>query len=267
MIPQCVFLAGGRGTRLGALTRTVPKPMLPVASKPFIRHLVERVASQGCRDILVLAGYLGEQMLAEFCSEIKETAPRFRVVVEPSEMGTAGALRHSADLLDEQFILLNADTFFDIELTEISGPLPPSNDGPGLGRLALRAMEHTGRFGVVERTGTRITRFAPASAVSRAGEINCGVYYLDRKLLSVIGPGDRSLECDVFPRLVEMGALHGVTLQADFIDIGVPEDYDRAQWLITGAMSHGRAVHRGSGSGRPAPMIGAGAAPANGLGT
>jgi D-glycero-D-manno-heptose 1,7-bisphosphate phosphatase len=226
MTTQVVLLAGGRGTRLGALSETVPKPLAAVAEKPFIQYLVEDFRRFGFADFLVLAGHLGRQ-IEEFFMRRPVAGAAVRVLIEPAPRGTAGALRRAADWLNETFILANADTLFAINYLDF---VRPPEVEPWLGKLALHRTAAGGRYGEVETANGRIIAFRERGRGAAAHLINGGVYLLKREIVDHIGEGVVSLERDVFPALA--GTLCGQTFAAPFIDIGVPEALAAAQTMV-----------------------------------
>ncbi|CAA7618409.1 nucleotidyltransferase family protein [Magnetospirillum sp. UT-4] len=234
---QAVFLVGGRGTRLGALTDAVPKPLLEVGGRPFLDILIERAAARGAREVLLLCGYLADQFRDRYHGRVIGGA-RVACVAEPAPLGTGGALVAARDHLHPSFVLANGDSLFDCD----AGALAELPAGPGcLGRIALRPLADTGRSGVVELEGTRITRFAQRGEAGRPGLINGGVYVLERRIVERVGALPCSLEADIFPALAAEGCLHGMVFDGFFIDIGVPEDLARAQTLVPVFHSAGQA--------------------------
>lgn len=223
---QVCILVGGMGTRLGQLTATVPKPLLPVAGRPFLDWLIEDIARHGIPRITLLAGHFGDQIAHRYRGQVVRGAT-VEVLVEPKPLGTGGALRLFADELEEQFWLLNGDTRFDINLLDL-----PLNMGDAAGVLALRRTARGGRFGIVELDASgRVTGFS-ARAEGRGETINGGIYLLNRAVAAAIPEGTVSLESDVFPRLAAAGSLNGAVYNGAFIDIGIPEDYSTAQQWI-----------------------------------
>ena len=229
-IRQCAVLVGGLGTRLGAVTATTPKPLLTVGGRPFLAWLLREVARYGITDVLLLTGHLSEVLQAGL-QDLQERLPRavtLAVSEEPVRAGTGGALHHAREHLHDNFLLLNGDSLFDCDLTPLLVPEPGV-----MGRLALRRLPDTSRYGVVELDGDRVTAFrerpAPGQTASVcAGLINGGIYRLDRRVV------DRttavcSLERDVLPGLARDGLLRGTESAGWFIDIGIPPDLERAQ--------------------------------------
>lgn len=216
--PQVVLLAGGRGTRLGDHSKATPKPLISVAGKPFIQHLIEEFRRFGFSRFLVLAGYLGEQMVA-FARRGPVSGVSIDVVIEPEPLGTGGALRFAGERLDETFLLTNADSLFAFNYLDLARP-PERSEWQA--KVALRWVDPADRYGVVETDGDRIVAFAERGGPGR-GLINSGLYLLKRETVGRIGPGMVSLEREVFPGLARDGTLFGTVYEGPFIDIGVPE--------------------------------------------
>lgn len=226
---QCVILAGGAGTRLGDLTRDTPKPMLPVAGRPFLEHLIAKAARHGLTEILLLAGHHAgviQAWLAE--SRIAERlGVGITLSIEPAPLGTGGALVHARDQLDEAFLLVNGDTWFDFDWAELAAA-----DGHSA-MIALKPVAQADRYETVVLTHERVDRFVPRSGAAAQGLINGGVYRLTRSIIPTTS-GALSLETTLLPRLAEAGQLGGRVFDGAFIDIGVPDSYAAAQDLLAG---------------------------------
>lgn len=221
---QALILVGGQGTRLGAMIAALPKPMLEINSRPFLRLLIEEVARHGVQDIILLCGYLAERIAEAFDGTTIRGA-HIRCVTEPAPMGTGGALRQAADRLEERFLLLNGDSFFDFNLLDLH---TLAAETAALGTVALRSLSDTGRYGRVTLAGQRITAFAEKQDCG-PGLINGGVYLLHRDVLDYIQTLPCSLEKDILPRLAAENRLFGRPYPGYFIDIGIPEDLQRAK--------------------------------------
>lgn len=229
MIPsQCVILTGGMGTRLGELTRELPKPLLPVAGKPFLETLVLEAKRRGFTDILLLAGYKGaavESFAGALQAKFSDDC-RLNASIEPEPLGTGGALLHAADLLAEQFLLLNGDTWFDFNWLELLGV---AGNGSA---LAARKIPNSGRHETLtlapDGTVMQITSRTGSSAEAL---VNGGVYVLKKS--DFVGfPRHFSIENDLLPELIGRSALRGREFDGFFLDIGIPETFEAAQRLV-----------------------------------
>src|SRR5262245_60529121 len=111
---QAMILVGGRGTRLGKLAHDAPKPLLHICGDMrFLDYVLANIARHGFSEILLLAGHLAEAAASRYHGT-RVLDANVRVIAEPAPAGTAGALRHAADALDEAFLLTNGDSFFDL---------------------------------------------------------------------------------------------------------------------------------------------------------
>ena len=222
MLRQAVILVGGLGTRLGERTKTTPKPMLPVGGRPFLDTLIDEIGRYDAFDeILLLAGHKAESILARYDGTVRGRA-RLAVSLEQAPLGTAGALVHAAALLQQRFLLLNGDSFFDFNILDLA-----SRANESLVHMALRADVIGDRFGRVVLDGDRVRSFI-APGQGAAGPVNAGVYVVNRDILARVGGLPASLEQDVFPALAAAGAMTGTPYRGYFIDIGIPEDFARA---------------------------------------
>ena len=236
-VRQAVILVGGKGTRLGALTQAVPKPLMQIdEDRLFLDLLIDNVARQGFDRILLLAGYLGEQIAARYDGRTVRGAA-LRVLIEPEPMGTGGALRLAASALDDRFLLANGDTYFDMNYRALEQALE-SQDG-ALGAIALRRAADAARYGSVSLDDAGLVRSFREKVVQEnpsPGLINAGVYLLSRAIVDHLPSGASSLEQDVFPVVAREGGLAGVEASGYFIDIGLPETLARARVDLPGTI-------------------------------
>jgi dTDP-glucose pyrophosphorylase/histidinol phosphatase-like enzyme len=224
-IRQAVILAGGKGARLGAITQTIPKPMLPIAGdKPFLETLLEMIERHGYEDILLLGGYLGEVLEAAY-DRRRIGGATIRVMREQAPLGTAGALTVARDALDPRFLMMNGDAFFDINLRALE---QASHQSGAMATLALKSVENAGRYGrVIEDEGKVVAFLEKDQSQPGPGIINGGIYVLKREILDLVLKLPCSLEQDVFPALVQRGEIRGQEFEGYFLDIGLPETLEQ----------------------------------------
>jgi NDP-sugar pyrophosphorylase family protein len=238
---QAVLLVGGQGTRLRSVVGDRPKALAPVAGRPFLEYPIARLRAFGIREIVLCVGYLAEQIEAHF-----GTGEGFGVQLtyqrEETPLGTGGALKRAEALIRDTALVLNGDTYFDLDLPALirSHEQHAQKSSPCLATLALLPAEAERRYGCVALDGEgRITRFSEKSSDDPAPWISAGVYVLEReKLLARIPPGQPvSLEREVFPGVLEAGGgLWGFPAEGFFIDIGTPEGYQLLERHVRNSM-------------------------------
>ena len=228
-VTQCAVLVGGLGTRLGALTAATPKPVLPCGGRPFLAWLLREFVRFGVTDFLLLTGHLSAE-IEKAAADIQAALPRpVRITLseEPIRAGTGGAVFHARDRLEDRFWLCNGDSLFDCNLANVLADA--LLDGPEVtGRMVLRRLDDASRYGVVDFAGGIVSAFRERPPAGSAGTINGGVYLFDRSLVDWLRPAC-SLEGDAMPALAAAGRLRGTLGQGYFRDIGVPDDFARAQ--------------------------------------
>jgi D-glycero-D-manno-heptose 1,7-bisphosphate phosphatase len=230
-VTQAVCLVGGRGTRLGALTAETPKPMLPVGGKPFLDYIVHEARRFGLLKLLFLTGYRSEAIEARYAGK-RFGQLEVEVVVEPSPAGTAGALLGAADKLDQSFFMMNGDSFFDFNWLSLAPAL--QRHDPWKMHAALASGIEGSRYGRVDLHDGQIRGFKPEGPAGQP--INAGVYLVRKSVLGDIKTSPCSLEREIMPSLAERGELLGTAARGSFIDIGIPDDFERAQTLLPAFM-------------------------------
>lgn len=230
---QIVILVGGKGTRLGVVGQSTPKPLMPIDGETvFLDHLLATCIRQQFDHVILLAGHLGEQVAQRYAHRRMGSA-NIDVFIEAQPLGTGGALHQVGDHLADTFLLLNGDTLFDTNLRALDQALQQNPDA--LGCLALREIDEVGRYGLVDlNPNGRIAGFTekPESGTVDAGLINGGIYAFRREILQHIPQGNASIEIDVFPQLAAAGRLLGLPRTGYFLDIGLPETLETARAVL-----------------------------------
>ncbi len=217
----CLILAGGKGTRLRRLCGELPKPLMPVARRPFLEYLILQARDQGFNRVVLCVGHRGRAIEDHF-GDGRRWGVHIVYSEETEPLGTGGALRKGAKLIREPvFIAMNGDSYLD---ANFSAMLAFHSGIASRATIALAQVENTHRFGRVEiDSGRRITHFREKGC-DGPGLINAGIYVFDRSLVEQFPPGTLSLEHEVFLALVGRG-LYGIITQGRFVDMGTPEDY------------------------------------------
>jgi mannose-1-phosphate guanylyltransferase len=229
---QALILVGGEGTRLRPLTSRVPKPVVPLAGRPFMSYMLEWLHGHGVDRAILSCGFLPDGVRAVL-GDGSQWGVELTYVEEPSPLGTGGALKYAEDLLDERFFMLNGDILSDMDLT---AQLAQHEATGARATLALIGVDDPSAYGLVRRREDRSVReFVEKPNLDEIDThlINAGAYILERSVLADMAPaGTRiSIERDVFPRLVDHG-LYGFEATGYWMDIGTPQRYLQATWDI-----------------------------------
>lgn len=227
MLKQAMILCGGSGTRLGSLTASTPKPLLAVGGAPFLDVLLQELGRHGIKDVVLLAAFEAEQVQGYI--QDNAIARRFgmtlRLSIEPERAGTGGAVFHAAEFAEPEFLLLNGDSWFDINLLGFGETTASAGVGVV---MSVREIEDATRYGVVEMQGDKVVDFLERPRAPGPGLVNAGVYRVRKSIFSSLEP-KCSFERDILPKLARDGRVAGVAQRGYFIDIGVPQSYASAQ--------------------------------------
>ena len=231
MVTTAIILAGGLGTRLKKIVPDQPKPMALIRERPFLEYQMDFWISQGVTKFILSVGYLNHIIIDHFGDSYHTASIDYFVEDEP--LGTGGALLYAAQGLTETFLVLNGDTFFEVDLnnfiafhkkqqSELTLSLFKSNQ---LGRYMGVDLEDNGEILSLQSGGNELTLLA-----------NGGVYLVNPSALKRLNYKTytkSSLENDLLPKFISLGGgLYGFESSGKFIDIGVPEDYYRAQKIL-----------------------------------
>lgn len=231
MTDEAIVLVGGLGTRLRSVVDDVPKALAPVAGRPFLALLLDALASQGMRRAVLATGYLGNQIEDAFGATWRGMALGYSREARP--LGTGGAIALALRMLEgDTCFVLNGDTWLQLDYAVFDAEMGAV--GRALG-LALARVPDVARYGAVHLDRACVTGFAEKEA-SGPGYINAGVYRIVRSLADDFPVADAfSFERDVLVPAVARGGVGAFTQTDGFIDIGVPEDFLRAQSVFSRA--------------------------------
>lgn len=222
-------MAGGEGTRLRPLTSNAPKPMMPVANRPMMEHIVELLKRHGFDDIVVTVAFMANHVRTYF-GDGSELGVRMVYATEETPLGTAGSVRNAMDELDERFLVISGDVVTDIDLSEI---VRFHDERDALATIGLSPVDNPLEFGIViTRSDGSIERFLekPSWGEVFSDTINTGIFVLEPGIFDFIEP-DRSVDfsSEVFPAVLSAGKpLFGAVAEGYWEDVGTLDAYMRA---------------------------------------
>ena len=222
-------MAGGEGTRLRPLTSNQPKPLMPLANRPMMEHVVRLLKAHGFEDIVVTLAFL-PQTIRTYFGDGAEFGVRMVYATEETPLGTAGSVRNARDELDEPFLVISGDVLTDIDLSEL---VAVHERKGSLATLALKSMENPLEFGIViTREDGSIERFLekPTWGQVFSDTVNTGIYVCDPAVFDYIPDGEQvDFSSDVFPGLLADGKpIYGHIAEGYWEDVGTLEAYLKA---------------------------------------
>jgi len=225
---EAIVLAGGLGTRLRGVVDDVPKPMAPVCGRPFLELVLDQLVAAGFDTAIVATGYRHETIRSHFGEAYRGLALRYSV--EPEALGTGGAIRLAgAHTRTRDVFILNGDTYLELDFRAM---LAEHVTADAQLTIAICRTPDVARYGALELRGSVVTAFLEKGR-SGPGWINGGTYLLGRELYARF-PLDKAFSFEqgfLAPNVSDIRPL-GFRATGLFIDIGLPEDYARAQQLF-----------------------------------
>jgi mannose-1-phosphate guanylyltransferase len=219
---------------LRPLTDAIPKPALTLVDRPFLAFMIEWLAGHGVSEVVLACGFLPQALREALEGEEERAGVSIRYVVEPEPLGTAGAIRFAADQLgeelDDRFLALNGDVLTDLDLSAL---LRAHEERGAAATIGLHPVADSAAYGLVT-TGEddEVLEFSEKTGEAVPGEVNAGIYVLERSVLDLIPPGRVvSIEREVFPTMAGK-KLQALPLEGYWMDIGTPERYLEASWDI-----------------------------------
>ena len=224
MIKEAIVLAGGLGTRLRKVVSNVPKPMADVNGKPFLEYLLQFLAKHGIKKVVLSVGYQYWVIRDYFGNSFLDMKVLYSI--EKELLGTGGGIKKSLKFIEsENTLIVNGDTYFDIDLAELFSFHKEKNSAL---TVALKPMRDFSRYGsvVIDDDG-RIIGFRE-KGYHKYGLINGGIYLLDKGIfLEPTLPEKFSFEKDFLEKYYKTLPFYGKVFHNYFIDIGIPEDYEK----------------------------------------
>ncbi len=226
MSREAIVLAGGLGTRLKHLLDDLPKPMAPVGEKPFLTYLLSCLESEGIERVILSIGYEAEKIIDHYGDKFNSLEIIYSA--EDTPLGTGGAIKKSLDHCNEDHVfVVNGDTYFDISFDIMRNAFLDKR--PSL-LIALCKMNSVDRYGTVEIDDKGMVMAFKEKSLKESALINGGVYLMKRDMLLGFDlPVRFSFEKDIMEKYINSKSIMAIPFDNYFIDIGVPEDYYKAQ--------------------------------------
>lgn len=223
---KVVIQCGGKGTRLRPYTMVLPKPLMPVASKPVLELLLNWLRRNNVRDVYITTGYLGH-LIKSFCNRGEQWNLRIRYTEENEPLGTIGPLSLLRDELDETFMVINGDVLTDLSIGTF---LDCHRHRSNVVTVATSLRRTKTEFGILEQADGRITNFKEKPVLTNL--VSMGIYCMEPEVLSYIPDGVPFGFDDLILCLLSEGVPTGTFLHDGlWLDIGRLEDFQTAQSL------------------------------------
>jgi D-glycero-alpha-D-manno-heptose 1-phosphate guanylyltransferase len=223
---EAIILAGGLGTRLRSIVNDLPKCMAPVNDKPFIYYVIKNLQEQGVTKFIFSLGYKHKELI-EYINTLLPNSNKY-YIVEDEPLGTGGAIKNAYNLTKQRDVIItNGDTLFKVDIKKLLEFHKENNSDC---TLSLKPMFKFDRYGVVELNHMKNISLFKEKKYYESGLINGGFYVLNMKKFVEKKFNDKfSFEKEYIEKFYLFEKIFGVITDSYFIDIGIPEDYIRAQ--------------------------------------
>jgi NDP-sugar pyrophosphorylase family protein len=222
---QIVILAGGRGSRLGVLTEQVPKPMMNINGIPFLEILIDYLKHQGFKKIILSVGYLSEKIEEHFLDG-KHFSVEIKYSKEKKPLGTAGAILNAKSLLEDEFIVINGDTFLALDYLKFINFSKNSSKLCNL--VGFREFNNADFKNNLQISNLLVKNYSKIQFDDKLNYVDAGIYFFKKKSLEYfMSDYPISLEIDIFPKLIENHQVGGFITDKKFYDIGTLERIDK----------------------------------------
>ncbi|MCR6571473.1 D-glycero-D-manno-heptose 1-phosphate guanosyltransferase [Campylobacter insulaenigrae] len=215
---QAIVLAGGLGTRLQSVIKDLPKPMAPINGKPFLEYLLQYLQKQGIKEVILSVSYKYELIQEYF----KDKFENINIIynIEKELLGTGGAIKDALKFVKNETFVLNGDTFFDIDLNKLF------LNGSKI-CIALKQMRDFDRYGVIEIDKNNIIKSFKEKTYIKQGLINGGIYLISKDIFNNFNLDNKFSFEEFLQENYKKLNINSVVFDDYFIDIGIPQDYNR----------------------------------------
>jgi mannose-1-phosphate guanylyltransferase len=243
-MPEAIILCGGAGLRLRSITGNAPKGMAEIGGRPFLELLLRQLHRYGLHRAILAVGYRKDAIRAHFGE--RAFGLELAYAVESFPLGTGGALRNAADMVESEAVLMmNGDSYTEVDLSRVAAHFHESNADASVVVVPADGRDDCGSVRVDENSN--LVRFEEKHGTPHEAYVNAGIYVASRRLLCEIPAGvEISLERELLPRWLREGKLiKGFVCLGRCIDIGTPERYESAQDILASAEAVGSVPQPG----------------------
>ncbi len=219
-----IILAGGKGSRVKALLKNKPKPMAIFNKKPFIEYLIQNYSKYHFKNIYILGGFKSDQIFKKF-EKKNYNCISIKCFKEKKLMGTGGALNIIKRKKTNDFILINGDTFLDVDIQKLIKSCSKNSYG-SLTLIKNNSYKSNKKLTTMGLKGKNI------NYKKKGGLMNGGVYYFKKKIFKYIKNKKISLEDEILPSLIRNKKICGLVVKNSFIDIGTPNNFKRGKKFL-----------------------------------
>ena len=219
-----IILAGGKGSRVKSLLKDKPKPMALFNKKPFIEYLIQSYSKYHFKNIYILGGFKSNQIFKKF-EKKKYNCISIKCFKEKKIMGTGGALNIIKKKITNNFILMNGDTYLDVDLQKLIKSCSKNSYG-SLTLIKNNSYKSNKKLTTIGLKGNNV------NYQKKSGFMNGGVYYFKRKIFKYIKNKEISLENEILPNLIRKKKISGLIVKKSFIDIGTPKNFKKGKKFL-----------------------------------
>ncbi|MDE3255174.1 MAG: nucleotidyltransferase family protein [Bacteroidota bacterium] len=227
---QAIILAGGKATRLQTVLKDIPKALASIRNKPFLDYLLQFLNEQGVHHFIFSLGHQHQQLLDYL--QAKEKTWTYTCVIEEQALGTGGAIKKALPFATDQHVwVINADTYLELNMRTM---YQQHINNKAMATIALKEMEHFDRYGLVNMDDRQCIYSFEEKRSCEKGLINAGFFIVNKDRFLENAPSSEvfSVEKDFFELQLFNKAIYGFKTDGFFIDIGIPEDFEKAQQLL-----------------------------------
>ena len=232
---EAIVLAGGLGSRLQQVLSDLPKCMAPVHGRPFLTYVLDMLEARKINKVILSVGYLKNSIISYFGEKYNSLSITYSIEDEP--LGTGGAIKKALNhCLNEDVFIVNGDTCFEPDFKAMT--VLHRSSGADI-TLAVKFMDDTSRYGlVISDQAERIIEFREKDSQAGSGWINGGVYLAKKSVFNDFQNQKFSFENDLLKNSCKKMKMLAFQTDAFFLDIGIPEDYNKAQELLNAQKNH-----------------------------